>query len=366
MKFRPSGILFVSRDLAVGGGSAFIRDITPFISERGVPSYVLASGGKFTQAIREGADGVWTPLIFAVAPVYCVKMALRKLKPAAVIVNKLKWAAKIIDVCEDADIPLFVRYNVDSQGDDKPHIAATKPRLSGFFYVCEELAKPLRKDPTICARTRWLPIPVADHLMRAPLPPMPDKGFVVVSGNRTSHLKGQAVLAVLDILPRLLEHIPDFQFVVLGGGGLMREIRQRSAKANELYGRSTVSAVGETDNPYWYMAQGHCVLGSAHVAQEALALGRHVVCCGFKGYPTLVTPDNIGWCIHRNFGDFDYEYEYSGVDRERMFVQLLSAYEAYKTSPVNEWGREYIMQNHTGSAVADVLIGQLRELGAQL
>ena len=363
MRSERSGILFVTRELSIGGGTVFLRDIIPFVQAAGIPAYVLAGRGQFADAVKQDAEAVSYPLGFQLWPAHFVGAAIARYQPAAVLVNKLKWGAKIVRPCHDAGVPVFVRYNVDSVEDSQPRVHAAKRLLAGIFVVCQVLAEPLRQDPHLQDKLRWLPTPVADELIAQEPALPPADSFVLVSGNRASRLKGQGVLAILDLVPRLTQAIPAFQFVILGGGSLTSDCRSRARALNRQHGREVVNVVGLTSEPYRYMRQGHCVIGSAHVAHEALALGRHLIACGFKGFPRYVSPGNLEECLAGNFGDFDYAYEFAGVDRDRMLREILKAYQAYQREPVNRSGREHILAQHTGQAVTEVLINGMRELG---
>jgi len=361
-----SGILFVTRELSIGGGTIFLKDIIPSVQAAGIPAYVLAGRGRFADSLQQDAEAVWNPLGFQFWPAHFVRAAINRYQPAAVLVNKLKWGARIVRPCHDAGVPLFVRYNVDSVEDSRPPVRAAKPLLADIFVVCQVLAEPLRQDPHLQDKLRWLPTPVADELIAQEPTPPPADGFILVSGNRASRLKGQGVLAVLDLMPRLTQAIPGFQLVILGGGSLTPECRARAQTLNREHGREVVNVVGLTSEPYRYMRQGHCVIGSAHVAHEALALGRHLISCGFKGFPRYVSPDNIEECLAGNFGDFDYAYDFAGVDRDRMLREIIKAYQACRREPINRSGREHILAHHTGQAVTEVLINGMRELGTTL
>ncbi len=340
-------ILFVLRNLKVGGGTTFLLRSAMGLLSRGHQIEVAAQNGAMKTHLQ--SLGVCVHLL---PPTPFNRFQLRML---------LKKDFDIVHACNP------------TAGDDIVW-AAQRARQSPAFvlsihgnlpaYVqgneCLRQAREIMTfDQSALDRLRqieWMrpdvflmPRPVEKRDLHAS--PANPPHLVMVS--RLSKTKGPAALAAIEAVEKIESRFPGLSLTIFGEGSARDSILARAANLNQKLNREAIRAPGSVTDPFQAMQSAAAVIGTSYVALEALFHAIPVVAAGYEGFG-VVEEANLEEAIACNFGD-----GFPGLQPQVTAEWLISGFERVLTHFSEPSGRTelermraFLEANHSLDAVS--------------
>ncbi len=341
-------ILFVLRNLKVGGGTTFLLRAAMGLRARGHQIEVAAQNGAMRERLQ--ALGVRVHLL---PPTPFNRLQLWTL---------LKRDFDVVHACNP------------TAGDDIVWAARRLRRPIAAFVLSIHGNLPAYVQGNVCLREanqvmtfdqsaldrlrqiEWMRPDV--HLMPRPVEkrdlkvgPTTPPHLVMVS--RLSKTKGPAALAAIDAVETLESRFPGLSLTIFGEGSAREAIVARAQSLNAKWGREAIKAPGRVTDPFEAMAGAAAVIGTSYVALEALFHAIPVVAAGYEGYG-VVDEKNLEEAVDCNFGD-----GFPGVQPQVTAEWLLPCFERVLTHFSDDAGRAELERmrvrleaNHSLDAVA--------------
>lgn len=344
-------ILFVLRNLKVGGGTTFLLRAAMGLIARGHQVEVAAQPGEMKGRLQ--SVGVRVHLL---PPTPFNRLQLRAL---------LKRDFDIVHACNPTagdDIVWVMR-----------HLSPSKSRFAFVLSIHGNL--PDYVEGNVCLREahevmtfdqsalnrlnkiEWMRARQV-HLISRPVEkrdltvgPTAPPHLVMVS--RLSKTKGPAALAAIEAVEALEPRFPGLSLTIFGEGSARDSIGGRARQLNQKLGREAIHAPGSVTDPFRAMAGAAAVIGTSYVALEALFHAIPVLAAGYEGYG-VVDENNLKDAVDCNFGD-----GFPGVQPRVTAQWLLPGFERVLTHFSTPAGRAELERmrarleaNHSLDAVA--------------
>lgn len=296
-------ILYVGRNLKIGGGSTFRLNIARGLIQRGHQVWVAAQPGEVLPRFREiGAQYVWTPPAPWGGP--WIARAIRQYGIDLVHASNATPGRAAEWACRRTGAPMIMSVHGILGKND--HLATCLQRALRILTF-EEMAVERLADH----KDRIDPGKVI--LLRRPIehrPRFPEAGgpFRVVYVGRLSKRKGQNALNLLAAFERFRAAVPESTLQVLGDGSLLGEVRAASRRMNAAAGTEVVTVLGSVPEPVPIVGRAHVLVGASYCALEAIMQGVAVIGAGFWGYG-IIDDQNLRDAMAWNFGDVGGPWE---------------------------------------------------------
>ena len=210
-------------------------------------------------------------------------------------------------------------WKTDKKGRDIPSLEKFSDTFTAFEPGILESLREMTSGVPIVRMTRPLDV----FFTPSPLPSRRD--FTILCFGRLSRYKTPGIFHMLDNIPRIQEHIPDFRINILGGGGWrLWKLKYFAHTLNRSLGRRCVNIIGAQDNPRRFIEEANVVFASATSAMEAAYSQRPVIamCTGYYGQ---LTPDNLDDAMSRYFSERNCE----NYDFSVLIDDLFRIYDSY-------------------------------------
>ncbi|PQV65380.1 Glycosyltransferase involved in cell wall bisynthesis [Abditibacterium utsteinense] len=348
-------ILFVLRNLKVGGGTTFLLRAAMGLLARGHRVEVAAQNGAMKARLQ--AIGVRVHLL-----------------PPTPFNRPQLWALlrrdfDIVHACNptagDDIVWALRRLNRRARGATTnlpAFVLSIHGNLPGYVQgnLClREALEILTFDQSALDRLRkieWMRPDV--HLLPRPVEkrdlqvgPADPPHFVMVS--RLSKTKGPAALAAIEAVEKIESRFSGLSLTIFGEGSARDSVLARAENLNVQLGRQAVQAPGSTTDPFEAMHSAAAVVGTSYVALEALFHAIPVVAAGYEGFG-VVDEANLDEAVACNFGD-----GFPGLQPEVTAEWLTPCFERILTHFSGESGRAELermrvrlTKNHSLDAVA--------------
>jgi glycosyltransferase involved in cell wall biosynthesis len=296
-------ILFLARDLGIGGGTTFRLQASHGLRARGHRVWVAGQPGGMARRL---ADAGISPVRVLPSPFCRLQLAYLVRRHAIDIVH-----ASNVGRGDDA------AYLRERTG--KPFVLSIHGVLSRreTKYACFPRAPRLIAfDEGVLHRLERLQLVEPDklELVRLPLARRPgaelpaDGSFPVVVTGRLSRRKGQIALDMIRAFDPFVETVPGARLTVVGGGSRLGAVRQAARDVNRRHGREVVHVTGSLRDPWPFLQGAALVVGGGYAALEGLIHGKMVLGAGFRGFG-VVTAENVRQADAANFGDSAGEWK---------------------------------------------------------
>lgn len=298
-------ILYVGRNLKIGGGSTFRFNISRGLRQLGHQVWVASMPGEMLPRLRKAGVGyVWTP-----PPPWgaaWVRRAILRHKIDLVHASNASPGRVADRALRGLDLPLVMSvHGILGRGDHLERCFQTARRILTFE---EKAVERLADHAGIIDQSKII-------LLRRPIahrPRMPreESEFRVVYVGRLSRRKGANALELIAAFEQVSREWGSGRLDLLGDGSLLREVRRAARGANERLRRPAVHVHGAVPDPEPLVGQAHLLVGASYCALEAIMQGVAVVGAGFWGYG-IIDAENLRDAMTWNFGDVGGEWEMS-------------------------------------------------------
>jgi hypothetical protein len=296
-------ILFLGRDLRIGGGTTFRLNVSRGLLARGHRVWVAGQPGEMARRLAEaGIQPV------RVLPSPLNRLQLRRLvRQHGIDIVHASNVGRGDDAAflyERAGMPFVLSiHGLLTTREMQHRCLPLAPRLVAFDESVLACLKRVKAVDTARLELVRRPIP------RRPDVELPEDGsFPIVVIGRLSRRKSQIALNVLRAFDQFVESVPGARLSVVGGGSQLGAVRQAGRELNRRRGRELIDVTGPLVDPWPVLRGAALVIGGGYAAMESLIQGKAILGAGFRGFG-VVTAQNVREAIAANFGDSAGDWE---------------------------------------------------------
>ncbi|MGC8669429.1 MAG: glycosyltransferase [Chthonomonadales bacterium] len=323
-------ILFVNRDMGLGGGNTFLRSVGPALRARGHRVYLVSASGEvrcqmeaafdgvFIHALRYPWESMWlrrlirklgVDVVMPMMPVQFHVTAKACFSTGAALVLNLNAPFKASRVCRYLGQARAITVMNEYQRRYYANLGADAQRITRLYWMVdwdhfEECAKPFAERP-------------------------PNIAYC----SRLSGTKAPLAVAFVEAAQALRSEVPDLRVQIVGRGSHLRQVQEAVQRRNAEIGAPFAGVLADVLDTAPIFGSCRLVAGGNYACIEALAAGAHAVGAGYDGVYGLVTAQNLEEAAEQYFGD--HMTPITGVDRdERLLVgHFTQALRAALTEP---------------------------------
>ncbi|MDP4118598.1 MAG: polysaccharide pyruvyl transferase CsaB [Bacillota bacterium] len=151
--------------------------------------------------------------------------------------------------------------------------------------------------------------------------------------------------SLLEIFPRLIEHIPDLELIIVGKGNGFDELLSMANDINVACGRNAVVMTGARTDVYKINAAATFCIGVSRAILEGMAESKPAILAGNYGYTGIFTKDKLSSGIGNNF-----TCRGTGtLDNEALFDDIMSLYSMPKEefNALGEYCRSVVLEYYS-------------------
>jgi glycosyltransferase involved in cell wall biosynthesis len=341
-------ILFVGRNVNIGGGTTFRLNIGRSLIERGHQVSVSALGGPMANAYRKaGIRYHWGP-----SWAWCAGILVRHLRRDDVEIvhasNTTAGDAALV-AARRTGLPLVLSlHNTISTREAQHECLKGARKIIVFDAGAAQSASNFQHefDPSKIVR---LPRPVEHR----PLDPAALSPYRVAYVGRLSKRKGKVALELIRAFGEYARGVQDAQLRILGAGNLQREVAAQAEQTSRETG-CDIRFLGQVLDPHPILAQTGIVVGAGYAALEALMCGRAVIGAGFLGFGPI-DASNLAEADAGNFGDTVHRWD---MTADNFLAALRSMRDRWEdpSRRLEAWGLDRILAPiHAPACVAERL-----------
>ncbi len=104
-----------------------------------------------------------------------------------------------------------------------------------------------------------------------------------------------------EIVPQLVKVEPDLEVIIVGGGNVFEELKEKVDAINESLGKRCIILTGPRTDIYKFAAISDIFVGVSRSALEAMACEKPVIVAGNEGYLGIFDEDKLAPAIDTNF-----------------------------------------------------------------
>jgi glycosyltransferase involved in cell wall biosynthesis len=296
-------ILFLGRDLRIGGGTTFRLNVSRGLIERGHRVWVAGQPGEMAGRLAEA--GV-QPL--RVLPPPFNRLQLRRLvrhrEIDLVHASNVGRGDDAAYLWERAKTPFVLSiHGLLAPHETRYRCLSLAPRLIAFD---ESVLQCLERVKTVDPRRLEL---VRRPIVRRTDVSLPSDGtFPIVVIGRLSRRKSQIALNAIRAFDTFAAEAPGARLAVVGGGSQLTAVQQAARGVNARRHQELVQVTGSLIDPWPVLRGAALVVGGGYAAMESLIQGKASLGAGFRGFG-VVTADNVREAIAANFGDSAGDWE---------------------------------------------------------
>ena len=160
-----------------------------------------------------------------------------------------------------------------------------------------------------------------------------------------------AAFHLVEIAPKLLEKQPDLEIVIVGGGNVFDELKEKADSENEKAGRRYIVLTGGRSDIYKFANLGDIFIGVSRSALEAMACAKPTIVAGNEGYIGIFDEDKLAVGIDTNFCCRGLEQ----CSPELLLRDLTTLFENSdeENNRLGTYGRELIKKEYSVMRMAD-------------
>ncbi|MCL2699813.1 MAG: polysaccharide pyruvyl transferase CsaB, partial [Defluviitaleaceae bacterium] len=185
----------------------------------------------------------------------------------------------------------------------------------------------------------------------------------IVSTSRIDRDRSLVAHELIKCAPRLFEHTPRLEIIIVGGGNDLANIRREAEAVNERTGRRLITVTGSRTDINKFLAASDIFVNVSRGVMEAMAASRASIVAGNQGYIGIFDQDKLDICRETNFCCRGC----AGTTSELLYRDITALIEAgaEKRAALGAYGRGIIMSEYSldrMGADALELYGQLKTL----
>ncbi len=155
---------------------------------------------------------------------------------------------------------------------------------------------------------------------------------------------------LVEIVPELVKLNPDIEIVIVGGGDVFDELKEKADAVNNALGKRYIILTGGRTDIYKFAALSDIFVGVSRSALEAMACEKPVIVAGNEGYIGIFDQDKLGVSIDTNFCCRGLEA--STPELLLRDLKVLLTNNAEENARLGAYSREIILKNYSLSKMA--------------
>ena len=156
---------------------------------------------------------------------------------------------------------------------------------------------------------------------------------------------------LIEIAPRLCKEINNLKIIIVGGGNVFDELKQKSLEANKQIGRNCIEMTGARTDINELIAVCDVFVGVSRAALEAMSSAKPVIVAGNEGYIGLFQKEKLEAARENNFCCRGCE----DSTKEKLFQDICYSFQKLtpeKRAEIGAYGREVIFEYYSVSKMA--------------
>lgn len=178
-----------------------------------------------------------------------------------------------------------------------------------------------------------------------------EKEPTLVYVSRMDESRALVARQLLDIAPALCGEIPGIKMLLVGGGDVFNELKQKADGINKSLGRKCIIMTGARTDINELIAVANVFVGVSRAALEAMAVAKPVIVAGNEGYIGLFGREKLGLAQENNFCCRGCEEPTA----DRLKRDILLAFQGMteeERQKAGEYGREVIFEYYSVTKMA--------------
>ena len=155
---------------------------------------------------------------------------------------------------------------------------------------------------------------------------------------------------LVEIVPELVKLNPDLEIVIVGGGNVFDELKDKADAVNASLGKRYIVLTGGRTDIYKFCALSDIFVGVSRSALEAMACEKPVIVAGNEGYIGIFDEDKLSVSIDTNFCCRGLEASTPELLLRDLKTLLTNA--AEENARLGKYSRETILKNYSLSKMA--------------
>jgi len=329
--YKPYKILMATMSMGYGGAETHILELSRYLKHNGIDVKVISNGGEYVKDLESaGIEHINAPLHtkkpFAIKRARKIlKSAIKNFKPDIVHAHARIPAFVAAGICKKARVPLVTTahgtYSVS------PLWKLATNWGDHVLYVSDDIKEYLIKNyktkmgkmtRTINAINTDL-FSVADingegESVRKEFGIKPDEK-IILNVSRLDKYYNYSAYRLIQNAQALYQAHPNTRIVIVGGGEVFEDIKQKAGMVNQTLGFEYIIITGGRTDIYRFCKACDIFVGISRAALEALSCGKSVILCGDFGYLGRFSAENKDNAEKTNFTcrRFGYSSELNGV-----------------------------------------------------
>lgn len=125
--------------------------------------------------------------------------------------------------------------------------------------------------------------------------------ITLVYVSRMDESRAMVAKQLINITPELCGEFPDLRIIIVGGGDVFDELKNKAEKINSKLGRTCITMTGARTDINELIAVGDAFIGVSRSALEAMAEEKPVIVAGNEGYIGLFSQEKLELSRENNF-----------------------------------------------------------------
>ncbi len=174
---------------------------------------------------------------------------------------------------------------------------------------------------------------------------------VLVYVSRMDESRALVAKQLLDIAPALCREIPGLKMLLVGGGDVYDELKQKAEGINKTLGRKFITMTGARTDINELIAVANVFVGVSRAALEAMAAAKPVIVAGNEGYIGLFGREKLEQAQENNFCCRGCEE----ATAERLKRDVIFAFQGMteeERKAAGKYGREVIFEYYSVTKMA--------------
>ena len=319
-------ILFVNRDMGLGGGNTFLRSVGPALRNRGHRVYLVSAGGEVHHQLNLAFDGVFIHGLRYPWESFWLARLIRRLGVDVVVPMMPLQYGVVTKACSKTNAAMVLNLNAPFKASRVVRYLGAAQAITVMNEYQRRYFVSLGAEPERITRLYWMVD--WDHFEQY-AGPYSERPLRIAYCSRLSSTKAPLAVSFLEAAAALRSEMPELSIQIIGRGSHVGSVRNAVDRHNAAAGAPFATLHTDVFDTAKAFATCRLVAGGNYVCIEALAAGAHAVGAGYDGVYGLVTTANLEEAAEQYFGD--HMTPITGVERdegslvERFAIALRSA-----------------------------------------
>jgi hypothetical protein len=327
-------ILMVNREMDIGGGNTFLRNMAAAFRQRGHKVYLISGKGETAKQQQQAFDDVIVKPMNMPWDHLWLKRFITDHKIDVVNAHALIQLSAVTRACNAVGTALIITLSAPFA---EKRIARFLPHSHALMVMNEYQRRyflQMETNPDRFFRSYWI---LDWDLYSKQSLPWRERKYDAIYCSRLSSTKAPLAIAFLQALGQMFSKRNDLRVCIIGNGRHLTKIQTAVDALRRITESDNISIITDVLDTAPYFGNAKVVSGGNYVSIEGLAAGAISIGAGYDGVFGMVTCSNLQDAAEQYFGD--HITPITGVERKEEI--LVSQFErelrrAFQTEPAPE------------------------------